>query len=453
MLIYLLTGIIILSSFAIYKINGLNEIKYKIYNTIEISGLLSVCLILVLYGVVKGFKKYHIVIDFLIINLEIIWFNAISSSLIFIIGVIITGTMLYYEVQKDKNLERIDEGPDVTAIIPVYKDGDILERSVNSLKNADYKNLNIIIACEPDDDETINISKDLESESVSVMINENPGSKSGAIETVVHNSDSDYFAVFDADEIVDEGFISTGMGVVHKDDYDVFQGRRIPEPTGLIESLAYCERVVYHASYKIVEITGFQNCRSSSTLFSIDAYNEVGGYDDMLTEDLIFAHKCYRHDISVKQSRNYTSLMEAPHTLRDFWGQRKRWRIGQVQALHKTITGNITNGIWYRRIISISRMITSIIGSVVLLVFISKILVLLIIDAYLFYTLPILSIALVSIVIAYNDYRRGDIDNIKYIILVSPLVYILFSLLAIKSILEYILSWDGSWYHVDKNGD
>lgn len=453
-ILYLITTTIIFSLlYAFYRRYKFDKIKNILYNTIEKSSLIGISLILILYGIFNGFKQYHLVIDFLIINLEIIWLNAISSSIIFISGVIITGIMLFYEVQKEENIKFINDGPQITAIIPVYKDGNVLARSVNSLKESNYNNLKIVIACEPDDNETIKVAKEMVSDNVSVIINKSPGSKSGAIDTVVENTDSDYFAVFDADEIIKENFISTGMGVVHKDEYDVFQGRRIPEPTGIIESLAYCERVVYHASYKLVEMTGFQNCRSSSTVFTRSAYNEVGGYDDMLTEDLVFAHKCYRHNISVKQSRNYTSLMEAPHSLKDFWGQRKRWRIGQAEALHRTLKGDITDGIRHRRIISISRMITSILGSIILLVFISKLIVLLILDAYIFYTLPILSIAFVSIIVGYNDYNKGDINNLHYIILASPIVYILFSLLSIKSILEYIFTWDGSWYHVDKNGE
>ena len=340
----------------------------------------------------------------------------------------------------------------MTAIIPVYRDANVLHRSVNSLRESTYENLEVVIACEPDDEATITAAESMADDVVSVVTNEYPGSKAGAIRTVVERSTADSFAVFDADEVVDESFLASGVGALHDEGYDVFQGRRIPEPTGLVETLAYCERVTFHASYKLVELTGFRNCRSSSTVFTRSAYETVGGYDDLLTEDLAFAHKCYRHGLAVRQARNYTSLMEAPHTLADFWGQRKRWRIGQVEVLHATLTGQLTDGARYRRYISMWRMITSIGGSVFLLVLLSKLSVLVLLDATGFYLLPIVATAVVAAGVGWADSKAGDIDSVVPIALVAPLVYPVFGALMLKSILEYGLSWDGSWYHVEKTG-
>lgn len=452
LLLIILSIMLIYISYNKYYFN--NSIKSTLYDTFEFSGLTIISVVLISYGLYKGFTTRIISVDLFWISLELIWLNAVSASIIFTTVVSLTGLLLYNEVRKERNTKQIFDGDKITAIIPVYKDSSVLHRSVNSLKKSDYNNLVIKIACEPEDQKTISKAKELSKneDNIELIINKNPGSKAGAIETVINNDNANYFAVFDADEIIDEDFISSGMGAICIEGYDVFQGRRIPEPTGLVESLAYCERVTYHASYKMVEITGFRNCRSSSTVFTRESYDKVGGYDDMLTEDLAFAHKCYRNNVSVKQSRNYTSLMEAPHNLIDFWGQRKRWRIGQVEVLHSTIRGDLTDGIWYRRYISLSRILTSMIGSIILLVFISKLFVLFLLDAFILYLIPILVVAGVAILIGYVDYRNGDIDSIFYIAICAPFVYLLFSLLMIKSVIEYILSWDGTWYRVNKNG-
>jgi predicted tellurium resistance membrane protein TerC len=95
-------------------------------------------------------------------------------------------------------------------------------------------------------------------------------------------------------------------------------------------------------------------------------------------------------------------------------------------------------------------MLTSIIGSIILLVFISKLFVLFLIDAILLYILPIAIISFIAILIGYNDSKKEDINTSIYIIMLSPFVYIFFSLLMIKSILEYIATWDGKWYKVEK---
>jgi hypothetical protein len=70
--------------------------------------------------------------------------------------------------------------------------------------------------------------------------------------------------------------------------------------------------VLFHASYKLIERVGFHNCRSSSTVFTREAFETVGGYDDVLTEDLDFSDKCYREGIPVVVSRYRTNSMEAP---------------------------------------------------------------------------------------------------------------------------------------------
>lgn len=448
-----------LISFCLYIIYNTDieksYLKNKIMNVFELSSLTGISLVLILYGIYKGFSRQILSVELFWFSLEIIWINAVSATLLFMILTALTGLLLFLEVRRNRSVTQIYNGSKITAIIPVYEDGNVLQRSVNSLKESDYNNLEIKIVCEPEDSETIDVANKLSEQNdlVSVVMNEYIGSKSGAIKTVVEKNDADYFAVFDADEIIDTDFISSGMGALCEENYDVFQGRRIPEPNGVVESLAYCERVTYHASYKMVEITGFKNCRSSSTVFKREVYEKVGGYDDLLTEDLAFAHKCYRHNISVRQARNYTSLMEAPHSIVDFWGQRKRWRIGQVEVLHKSIKGNLTDdGIWHRKFISIMRMLTSIIGSIILLVFISKLFVLFLIDATILYILPIIIISLVAVIISYNDDKRKDIDSSLYVMLLSPFVYLLFSLLMIKSILEYLITWDGEWYKVEKNG-
>lgn len=421
------------------------------FETVSAAGVFG---LLVLFGLYEGVQRNVLSVELLWFSLEVVWLDAAATSVVFLAFVAVSGGLLLREVwTPSTDVTRRDDGPPLTAIVPVYRDGDVLHRSVESLRNAAYANLEIVVACEPDDAETKAAAAELAGGSVSVIENRYPGSKAGAIRTVVEASAADSFAVFDADEVVDEEFLSAGMGALHDEGYDVFQGRRIPEPTGIVEALAYCERVLFHASYKIVEPTGFQNCRSSSTLFTREAFETVDGYDDLLTEDLAFAHKCFRHGLDVRQARNYTNLMEAPHTLTDFWGQRKRWRIGQVEVLDATLRGQLTAGPVYRRVLSLGRMVTSLAGSVFTVVVLAKWLVLVVFDAELLFLLPIASVALLAMGVGLADARSGSVDSLVPVTLCAPLVYPVFGLLSIKSVLEYLVSWDGSWYHVEKTGN
>lgn len=93
---------------------------------------------------------------------------------------------------------------------------------------------------------------------------------------------------------------------------------------------------------------------------------------------------------------------------------------------------------------------TSLLGSVLLLTLLAKFVVLLLLDLEVFYGHPLAAILGTVASTALVDYRNDDIDTISLAWLLTPLVYPFFGLLTIKSILEYLLSWDGEWYHVEK---
>lgn len=418
----------------------------------ETAGSAVACLLLVSFGLYEGVQQKVLTLELLWFTLEIVWLDAAAASFVFTGFILVSGGLLIREVWSTQTVTTRTDGPALTAIVPVYRDGGVLHRSVESLRDATYENLDIVIACEPDDDETKRVARELAGGSVSVIESRYPGSKAGAIRTAVEDSAADNFAVFDADEIVDAEFLAAGMGALIDEDYDVFQGRRVPEPTGLVEAFAYCERVTFHASYKFVEITGFRNCRSSSTLFTREAFETVGGYDDVLTEDLAFAHKCYRHGLDVRQARNYTNLMEAPHTFADFWGQRKRWRMGQIEVLAVTLRGRLTGGPHHRRLVSLGRMITSLAGTVFTILIVAKLIVLVVVDAELVFLPPVIAAIAVASGVGLADARSGSVDSVWPIAVCGPLVYPIFGVLTVRSALEYVLSWDGSWYHVEKSG-
>ena len=48
------------------------------------------------------------------------------------------------------------------------------------------------------------------------------------------------------------------------------------------------------------------------------------------------------------------------------------------------------------------------------------------------------------------DARAGIVDTVGWRWLLVPLVFPLYSLAALKSLVEYLFSWDGEWYRVAK---
>ena len=425
----------------------------RVTRAAEYGGYCTATVALLAFGFVTGLNVQSYTLDLLVATVRVVLLDAVSSALGFALFGTITGLLLLREVRTDPE-EPSHEGPPVTAIVPVYRDAAALSNSVESLAESAYEDLRVVVVGEHDDEgsrrEALRLAD--EYDCVEWLENGHPGSKAGAINDAVERSDADYFAVFDADEVVDEDFVSAAMERVVDGDYEVFQGRRVPQPTGPVETIAYCERVLFHAGYKLVEPIGFRNCRSSSTVFSRDAFETVGGYDDVLTEDLDFSHKIYRAGVPVARARYRTNLMEAPHSLRDLWGQRKRWRIGQVEVLHRTLRALVRSPTNPRAYVSTLRIVSSLLGSVFVLTLVSKFVVLLLLDLDLVSLVPLAVILGTVAAVAAVDRRNGDVDGLSLSWFATPLVYPFFGMMTLKSVLEYLLSWEGEWYRVEKVG-
>ncbi|WP_049922838.1 glycosyltransferase [Halopiger djelfimassiliensis] len=421
---------------------------------VEYGGTIGGVLVLLLVGLVHGTEVQTFTIDLIAVTIRFVFLEAVSAIAVFTGFVAVTGLLLVREVWSSReSLEQVTAGPRLTAVVPVYRDHEVMDVSIESLCESAYENLEIVIVPEPDDEPTLQRTRELAAahDRVEYTLNGQPGSKAGAINHAVRETDAEYVAVFDADEWIAPEFLPTAMGEL-LDGTDVFQGRRVPRPTGVVETVAYCERIVFHASYKLVELFGFTNCRSSSTVFTRETFERVGGYDDMLTEDLDFAHACYREGLEVRQARHCTNTMEAPHTWTDLWGQRKRWRVGQIEVLHATVLELLRGQAGRRGLISIGRMCSSLFGSLFTLALVSKLLVLLILGIESAFLVPCVFLLGTIGIVAWRDGKDGRIDGLCWSVALAPLLYPAFGVLTLKSLLEYLLSWDGSWYRVQKTG-
>lgn len=429
----------------------LGGVGRSIRRTLERTGVLAGTLVLLAVGLYQGIQYDSVTVAVWSLTLRVLYLDAAMTFVAFTGFLSLSGGLLLWEVTRPRKQDEYrHDGPVVDALIPVYGDGVVLPRSVESLLDSEYENLRIRIVCEPNDEETIAAAESLAADepTVDVWINGRPGSKAGAINDAVERSDADNFLVFDADEVIAPTFVPAAMGAL-TDGADVFQGRRVPEPTGAVETLAYCERALFHASYKLVELTGFANCRSSSTAFTREAWEAVDGYVDCLTEDLEFAHACYRHDLDVRQSRNHVNRMEAPHTLGDLWGQRKRWRTGQIEVLHRMLLGRGGGRSW-RRAVSLGRICSSVGGSLLTLTLVSKFAVLLVADAESLYLAPLAVLVLIVAGLVARDARDGAVDDIHRSWIAVPLLVPAFGILTLSATFGYLLTWDGEWFRVTK---
>jgi cellulose synthase/poly-beta-1,6-N-acetylglucosamine synthase-like glycosyltransferase len=369
------------------------------------------------------------------------------SGLFALSGVILVGQLTLRDGDRFPT-----NGPTVTAIVPVHRDASVLHRSVESLLASRYESLQVIVVAEPEDDASLSRARELATnERVEVLVNTRyPGSKSGAVNYATEETTSEYVAVFDADEHVDPQFVSTAVAKL--DDCDVVQGRTIPEPDGFIETVAYYESVVLGdlSQRLLTAVTDFKMAASRTIVMRRTAFESVDGYDPaMLTEDYAFAFDCYEANLNVVEQFEYASTIEAAHTPADWWGQRKRWMTGYAQVLHSQVTDCLSPQN-YRSLLSPIICAGSVLGNLFMLQLVSKAAVLVVNGGTGWMVLPAAILVGSALALRAYDTHAGRLDDIGVGYVLMPTILPLYSLVGIKAMVEYVVSWDGEWYSVAK---
>lgn len=417
------------------------------------AGFLSMSGGILFYGFITGVTAFKFRIDLMVIVLVVVLLQAIVSSLIFAVGISLSGVLFFIKLFISRlSVESCIDSGRVVAVVPVYRDAEALDRSVRSLLSSNYQDLAIRIVCESNDPASRRRAETFaDHENVDVLINTHqPGSKSGAINHAVKTTESEYIAVFDADERVDLDFI--GHAVAKLDSHDVVQGRTVPQPTGAIEALAYYESVLlsYVTRRLLYLLTGFRMASSRAIVMRRAAIESVDGYDpEMLTEDFDFAYRCYKERLDVRETLAYPSRIDAAHNPRDWWGQRKRWMTGYAQVLRR-LTSEIDVKD-YRSVLSTVICGSTVIGSVLMLSLLSKFAVLLLVGAETWFLPPVVAVFGVTFAVRLHDVWTGAVDGFDLYWLLLPWFFPLYGLSAIKATFEYLFTWNGGWYSVEKN--
>lgn len=359
--------------------------------------------------------------------------------------ILVSGAVFAYKFRSEAIADPIDDR--VTAIVPTYRDAQVLHRSVRSLAATTHP-VDVTIVVEPDDDTGRERARDLASDhdDVSVLVNPDPGTKAAGVNAAIEAADTDYYGVFDADQEVDADFFDGVTGFF--DRYDVVQTRFVPRPRGVVESLAYYEFMLFGHCFRqlLYVFTGFRMATSKALVFSDVAVANTGGYDpDMISEDYDFAHRCYLAGVDVKMLYTTTVREESAHTLRDWWGQRKRWMTGNVQVLHRLLSTAARRPDHPRSYVSLGVGVASIGGSAALLTVVGKLPALAELDLLWVAALPVLAIYAVAIGI-----RRVDDYPLGWDWLLTPLVLPFFSLIAVMAFADYLLDFSGEWFTVEK---
>ncbi|USZ67362.1 glycosyltransferase family 2 protein [Halorussus salilacus] len=408
------------------------------------------------YGLVRSLDVLTFRLDLVVVVLVVVVLQAVLSQVVFSGFISVSSALLAGKVLwSSRGGPPTPTDEPVDAIVPVYRDANVLDVSVGHLLDSTQP-VRVTVVVEPDDAPSLRRARELAAAhgAVECLVNtRSPGSKAGAVNYAAEVTDSEYLAVFDADEAVDPDFLAGA--VAELGEYDVVQGRTVPRATGLVESLAYYESVLLsYAGRRLLSLfTGFQMAASRAVVMRRSAFERVGGYDTgALTEDYRFAHQCYRNRLAVRELLAHPSRIEAAHTLRDWWGQRKRWMTGYAQVLRLQTRAAVPPRD-RRDLFSVAICAGSVVGSLLLVSVLVKFTVFaLAVDAP-FSALPVVAVVASAGTLRVADRLTGAVERVGWVWVLAPLVFPLYGLAATKALVEYAFSWSGEWYHAEKRAD
>ncbi len=266
---------------------------------------------------------------------------------LFIIGIILsmirmTGMAILATLQKKReaNAAVSPLQPMVSIIVPAYNEEVNACRTVASLLQQDYPNLQVVFVDDGSTDDTLQKVKEAFDDNPHVKIYTKPnGGKASALNYGVHISNSDFVVCIDADTQLKQNAVSELMKKFTDDRIGAVAGNvKVGNEVNLItrwQSIEYItsqnfDRRAFELLNCITVVPG------AIGAFRKEAVLRSGSFTtDTLAEDCDLTMRLHRNGYKVCNCNEAISYTEAPETMRQFMKQRFRWSFGVMQSFWK----------------------------------------------------------------------------------------------------------------------
>lgn len=243
----------------------------------------------------------------------------------------------------------VDKKHKFMAIIPAHNEEAVVGNLVESLKNQDYpKDLyDIYVIADNCTDNTAQVARE-KGAIVYERFDSEKKTKGYALQwflqqKIQENAPYDAFFVFDADNIVDKGFIKA-MNKKLCQGEDVVQGYRdIKNPTDSWVTAGYA--IFYWTMHRFYHLARYNLGLSpllngTGFMVKFDVIKPNGWDTQTLTEDIEFSLKRIIKGKKLGWATDAIVYDEQPTSFKQSWSQRSRWTVGHMQCL-KTYTGQL----------------------------------------------------------------------------------------------------------------
>ena len=238
----------------------------------------------------------------------------------------------------------VDKKHKFMAIIPAHNEEAVVGNLVESLKNQDYpKDLyDIYVIADNCTDNTAQVARE-KGAIVYERFDSEKKTKGYALQwflqqKIQENAPYDAFFVFDADNIVDKGFIKA-MNKKLCQGEDVVQGYRdIKNPTDSWVTAGYA--IFYWTMHRFYHLARYNLGLSpllngTGFMVKFDVIKPNGWDTQTLTEDIEFSLKRIIKGRKLGWATDAIVYDEQPVGFRQSWSQRTRWSVGHIQCIQQ----------------------------------------------------------------------------------------------------------------------
>jgi len=269
----------------------------------------------------------------------------VISLLVILVGVLLVARVLFVfaltmrHTRRARRTANEDEYlPTVSVLVPAYNEAVGIARSVRSLLDSDYPNLEIVVVDDGSSDETAAIVTAIDAPGLHLVRQDNAG-KPDALNTGLAVSTGEIVVMVDGDTLFERDTMRLLVSPLRDPEVGAVSGNtKVGNRRTLLGKWQHIEYVlgfnldrrVYEVLQCTPTVPGAIGAFRRSTL---DAVGGVSG--DTLAEDTDLTMAIGRTGQRVVYASQARAWTEAPAGLGSLWRQRYRWTFGTMQAMWK----------------------------------------------------------------------------------------------------------------------
>jgi len=244
-----------------------------------------------------------------------------------------------FKMLEGRTSEGIERKPLVTILVPAFNEQSVLSRTIESLRNADYERIEVIVIDDGSTDLTASIASWYKVHGVKVIRQPN-GGKAAALNHGLLYAKGEYIITLDSDSMVSRSAVDEVIRLMEADagtwavagNVKVLNNKSV---LARIQELEYIMalntiRRAYALFGTVMVIPGaFGAFRKSAVV-------QEKGYDrDTVTEDFDLTIRLLKRHGTIASSSSGVVYTEVPSTLKGLYKQRMRWNTGTFQTVYK----------------------------------------------------------------------------------------------------------------------